>query len=176
MITLLEYALEPDQDLRRVALDGYFTDDTFTKLVREISAGAASEDSWHRAADELRRDPRRFSSLRRLQEDPISAPLATYLLVRAMASDRRVNDAARELAALIGTFGVDGLIEAYVWKALKSDYPGLWDDIVSRAIVEDESQKMAELAARHLADVEGTTLSANAVVATAFAGAFRSKQ
>jgi hypothetical protein len=176
MITLLEYALEPEQDRRRQALDGYFTDDSFTKLIREISSGAASEGSWHRAADELSRDPRRFSSLRRLQEDPISAPLATYLLVRAMASDRRVNDAARELAALIGTFGVDGPIESHVWKALKSDYPGLWDDIVSRAIVEDESRKVAEFAARHLVDAEGSTMSANAIVATSFAGTFRSKQ
>ena len=175
LITLLEYALEPNQNRRRQALDGYFTDDTFTKLIREISGGPASQGSWRRAAEELSRDPVRFSSLRRLQEDPISAPLATYLLVRAMASDRRTSDASRELAALIGTFGVDGPMEAYVWKALKSDYPAAWDEIVSRAIVEDQSRKVAEFASRQLSDDEGTTMSANAVVATAFAGAFRSR-
>jgi hypothetical protein len=176
LITLLEYALEPDQDRRRLALDGYFTDDTFTKLIREISTAPASERSWNRAADELVRDPARYSSLRRLQEDPVSAPLATYLLVRAMASAHRASDAAREFAALIGTFGVDGKIGAHVWSSLKSDYPESWDEIVSRAIVEDKTKKVAEFAVRRLADAEGTTMSAYAVVATAFAGSLRSKQ
>lgn len=168
VLTLLEYALEPDQDVRRSKLNGYFTDDSFTRMVSEISSSVADAASWRRAAEELARDPSRTASLRRLQEDPVTAPLATFLLLRARASAGATVEAGRELARLIITSDIDDSTQSFVWDSLRADFSSQWDGIVSSAIEWDSGLAVVEFAARRMSMSDGESISASAVVARLF--------